>query len=153
MTIRPILTVIALAAVVAATGAFSRHDPEAAAIRRHIERHYFEGVRVADTALAHEAFHPVAVMYSVRDGKLAERAIPDWLGAIARSAPNPPRPDSVRRRIVSVDVTGTAAMAKLELITPEATLTDDMSLLKVDGNWVIVGKIFDRRALAAQAGR
>jgi Putative lumazine-binding len=131
----------------------ARTDPDELAIRRHIERYYFEGVRHSDTAAAHRAFHPVAIMYSVRDGKLAERTISDWLTAIAERAPKPPKPDAVERRVVSVDVTGKAATAKLELISPEAVITDYMSLLKVDGEWTIVGKIFDRRPTTAQAGR
>jgi hypothetical protein len=120
-------------------------SPDEQAIRRHIERYYFEGVRHSDTAAAHRAFHPVAVMYSIRDGKLAGRSIPDWLTAIAERAPTPPKPDAVQRRVVSVNVTGTAAVAKVELVQPEAVVTDYMSLLKVDGEWTIVGKIFDRR--------
>jgi hypothetical protein len=133
--------------------AASRTDPDETAIRKHIERYYFEGVRHADTAAAHRAFHPVLTMYSVRDGALAPRTVADWLNGIAERAPNPPKPDAVPRRIVSVDVTGTAAMAKLELAYPEATVTDYMSLLKVDGEWVIVGKIFDRQPKTNQAGR
>jgi hypothetical protein len=128
-------------------------DPDELAIRRHIERYYFEGVRHADTAAAHRAFHPVVTMYSVRDGKLAERSIPDWLRTIAERAPNPPKPDAVPRRIVSVDVTGNAAMAKLELGYPDATVTDYMSLLKMNGDWIIVGKIFERQPKTARAGR
>ena len=120
-------------------------SPDEQAIRRHIERYYFEGVRHSDTAAAHRAFHPVAVMYSIRDGKLAERSIPDWLTAIAERAPKPPQPDTVERRVVSVDVTGNAAVAKTELIQPETVVTDYLSLLKVDGEWTVVGKIFDRR--------
>jgi hypothetical protein len=92
-------------------------------------------------------------MYSVRDGALAQRRLDEWLTAIAERAPDPPKPDDVRRRIVSVDVTGDAAMAKLELGYPEATVTDYMSLLKLNGEWVIVGKIFDRQPGSAQAGR
>jgi Putative lumazine-binding len=125
--------------------AATRTAPDEQAIRRHIERYYFEGVRHSDTAAAHRTFHPVAVMYSIREGKLAERSIPDWLTAIAERAPNPPKPDAVQRRVVSVDVTGTAAVAKTELIQPEAVVTDYLSLLKVDGEWTVVGKIFDRR--------
>ena len=121
-------------------------NPDEQAIRRHIERYYFEGVRHSDTSAAHRAFHPVAVMYSIRDGQLAERAIPDWLTAIAERAPKPPKPDDVQRRVVSVDVTGNAAVAKTELVQPEAVVTDYLSLLKVNGDWTIVGKIFDRRA-------
>jgi hypothetical protein len=133
--------------------AASRTDPDETAIRKHIERYYFEGVRNADTAAAHRAFHPVLTMYSVRDGSLAQRTVADWLKGIAERAPSPPKPDDVPRRILSVDVTGNAAMAKLELDYPEATITDYMSLLKVDGQWTIVGKIFDRQPKTARAGR
>ena len=147
---RPLL-LAATAALAVATTALAGPSEDERAIRRHIERHYFEGVRRADTALAHGAFHPVAVMYFVRDGGFAERTIPDWLAGIARSAAGPARPDSIPRRIVSVDVSGAAAMAKLELEYPEATVTDYMSLLKVNGEWTVVGKIFDRRPRAAQA--
>jgi hypothetical protein len=131
--------------------AASRIDPDERAIRRHIEQYYFDGVRRADTAAAHRAFHPVVTMYSVRDGEFVQRSIPDWLAAIAERAPDPPAPDTVPRRIVSVDVTGTAAVAKLELAYPEARVTDYMSLLKVNGQWIIVGKIFDRQPRTAQA--
>ena len=117
-------------------------DADERAIRRHIEQYYFEGVRHADTAAAHRAFHPVAVMYSVRDGRLAERSVPDWLTAIAERGTKSPGPDAVQRRIVSVDVTGSAATAKLELVGPDAVITDYMSLLKVDGEWKIVNKTF-----------
>ena len=136
--------------LVAGTTAALRGNPDERAIRSHIERHYFDGVRRADTALAHRAFHPVAVMYFVRDGGFAQRSIPDWLGGIAGRDAGPARPDSIPRRVVSVDVTGSAAMAKLELEYPEATVTDYMSLLKVNGEWTIVGKIFDRRATSAR---
>jgi Putative lumazine-binding len=146
------LSTLMLAGAAGLTAA-SWTDPDEQAIRRHIERYYFEGVRHSDTAAAHRAFHPVAIMYSVRDGKLAERSIAEWLTAIAERAPNPPKPDAVQRRAVSVDVTGDAAVAKLELTHPDAVLTDYMSLLKVNGEWTIVGKIFDRRATTAQAGR
>jgi hypothetical protein len=52
--------------------------------------------------------------------------------------------DSTRRRIVSVDVVNDAAIAKIELKRNDALLTDYMSLLKVEGRWVIVNKIFTR---------
>jgi hypothetical protein len=137
----------------AGLAAASLNDSDERAIRRHIERYYFEGVRRSDTAAAHRAFHPVLTMYSVRDGTLAQRSLDEWLTAIAERAPHPSKPDEAARRIVSVDVTGTAAMAKLELAYPEATVTDYMSLLKLNGEWIIVGKIFDRRAKTAQGGR
>lgn len=152
MSSRFFLPLLGVLVVAGGTAAARRGEPDERAIRSHIERHYFDGVRRGDTALAHRAFHPVTVMYFVRDGAFTQRTIPDWLGAVAgRGAAT--APDSVPRRIVSVDVTGSAAMAKLELGYPEATVTDYMSLLKVNGEWTIVGKIFDRRPVPAQAGR
>jgi hypothetical protein len=146
---RILFPLFALASAALLAGA-TRTNPDKQAIRKHIERYYFEGVRNSDTAVAHQAFHPVAKMYFLRDGGFAERSIPDWLAAIAERAPNPPRPDSFPRRVVAVDLSGGAATAKLELRYADAIITDYMSLLKVNGEWTIVGKIFDRRPLTSQ---
>jgi len=136
---------VSLGLATVAGAALPHPDKEEQAIRQHIERHYFEGVRRSDTAVAHKAFDPVARMYFVRDGKLIDRSIPDWLADIARNAPKPARPDTFQRRVLDVDVSGNAAVAKLQLDYANSVITDYMSLLKVDGQWRIVNKIFDRK--------
>ena len=138
---------VGLVLMVAAGAALPATDADEQAIRQHIERHYFDGVRRSDTAVAHGAFHPVAKMFFVRDGKLVERSIPDWLADIARNAPKPAQPDSFKRRVLDVDVSGNAATAKLQLDYANAVIIDYMSLLKENGQWLIVSKIFDRKAL------
>jgi hypothetical protein len=138
-------TGVGLVLITAAGAALPHTNPDEQAVRQHIERHYFEGVRQSDTAVAHRAFHPVAAMFFVRDGKLVERSIPDWLADIARNAPQPARPDSFKRQVLDVDVSGNAATAKLQLDYGKSVITDYMSLLKVDGQWLIVNKIFDRK--------
>jgi hypothetical protein len=149
---RLLLILLSVTTVAAALSAATGDNADERAIRQHIERYYFEGVRNSDTALAHKAFHPsVTKMSFVRDGSLAERTIPEWLAGIAERAPNPPKPDSFPRRVVSVDVSHGAAIAKLQIRYADALVTDYMSLLKVDGQWVIIGKIFDRHPLSAQA--
>ncbi len=45
--------------------------------------------------------------------------------------------------IVTTDRFGTVAVAKLELRPPTSVIYDYMSLLKIDGEWRIVNKIFD----------
>jgi hypothetical protein len=50
-----------------------------------------------------------------------------------------------KRRIVSVDVSGDAAQAKVELDYPTTFFTDYFNLLKVDGKWMIVNKTFHAR--------
>lgn len=44
-----------------------------------------------------------------------------------------------------VDVTGNAAVARIELDYPAAFITDYFSLLKIDGEWKIMNKIFHVR--------
>ena len=51
-----------------------------------------------------------------------------------------------RRRIVSVDVSGTAATAKIELDYPQTKFIDYMSLLKIKGEWRIAAKVFDAQS-------
>jgi hypothetical protein len=149
---RLLLLLLSVSTVTAALTAATGDSPDERAIRQHIERYYFGGVRNSDTALAHQAFHAsVAKMSFVRDGHLVERTIPEWLASIAERAPNPPKPDTFPRRVVSVDVSHDAAVAKLQIRYADAMVTDYMSLLKVEGQWVIIGKIFDRHPLSAQA--
>jgi hypothetical protein len=63
---------------------------------------------------------------------------------VAENKLRPGEADSTRRRVAEVDVAGDAAIAKLELERPDALITDYMSLLKVDGRWMIVNKIYTR---------
>ena len=49
----------------------------------------------------------------------------------------------IRDSIDSLNITGNAGVARIVLDYPDATLTDYMSLLKVDGEWKIVNKVFN----------
>jgi len=54
----------------------------------------------------------------------------------------PPEEAHRRRRIVSIDVAGDAAVAKVELDYPKVFFVDDLSLLKIDGEWKIAQKTY-----------
>ncbi len=66
-----------------------------------------------------------------------------------------PAADEYRRvrRVMRLDVSGNAASAVLTLNYPKVLFTDHMSLLKIGGEWKIVGKTFfaERRDAAEQA--
>jgi hypothetical protein len=133
--------VAAFAAAAAAPGrpgdAETRSDEEA--IRATIER-YFEGHRTGHGDAAASAFHPIARLAWIREGALTTRSLEEYLaGFSGRPADDE---DRRRRRVVNVDVAGDAAVARLELDYPDATITDFMTLLEVDGEWKIVHKSF-----------
>ena len=142
---RPTALLIATSAALAAAGAadLSARWADEAAVRQTVQ-YYFDGGKNRDSVTLRKAFHPEARMLFARDGKLAVVPIGEYITRVGSEQRKPGEVDSTERRVVSVDVVGDAAVAKLELKRPEALLTDYMSLLKVDGRWLIVNKIFTR---------
>lgn len=140
------MTKIILAALIACIGivgallpAGAQGSNEEAKVREAIE-HYFRGHATGDGENHKKVFHPDSKLFFIRDGKLTQLTSAEY---IARS-PGKPAPDEAlrKRRIESIDITGNAAMVKIVLDHPTAKLTDYMSMLKIDGEWKIVNKIF-----------
>lgn len=110
---------------------------------RAVAQAYFDGRARGDTALLGSAFLlPQATMYAWRDTSLLELPIPQWLVRIA-NAPRSPRPPEDRDRILAIDIDQTVAHMKLETRTRDRVITDHMNLVKVNGRWVVVNKIFE----------
>ncbi len=115
------------------------HDTDKAAVRETIE-HYFEGHRTGQGEHFEQAFHPESKLFWVQDGDLQQRTSAEY---IARADGTPPEDEEQRvRKIESIDITGNAAVVKLVLDYPSASITDYMTLLKIDGRWWIVNKAF-----------
>jgi hypothetical protein len=143
MTSRRALIVAASIVTLTATIGWTSHRAvavsEEAAVRAALD-HYLQGHATGQGAHFSAAMHPEGKMLFVREGSLQSRTFPEYIAG-ARGKPADDEAQR-RRRIVSVDITGDAAMGKIELDYPQAKLTDYMSLLKVNGEWKIVGKIF-----------
>jgi hypothetical protein len=118
-------------------------EADEAAVREALE-HYLQGHATGAGDHFRQAMHTGGTMYWVKDGTLATRPFPDYIAG----APGKPAEDESRRkrRIELVDITGDAAFGKIVLDYPGVTLTDYMTLLKVDGKWQIVAKAFTRQA-------
>jgi hypothetical protein len=136
---------VASAAALALAGAadLSARWADETAIRQTVQ-YYFDGGKNRDSVALRKAFHPEARMLFAKDGKLVVVPIGEYIARVAGAKLKPGEVDSTTRRVAEVDVAGDAAIAKLELERPDAFLTDYMSLLKVDGRWMIVNKIFAR---------
>ena len=101
---------------------------------------YFQGHATGDGSYFEQAFHPDALMFSSGDGEVrVTRLSTWWTGPDGRPADDEA---DRRRRIVSIDVSGTAAAARLELDYPDALIHDYMTLVKASGRWQIVNKVF-----------
>jgi hypothetical protein len=133
----------AIAAVVAASGAWmSALTPDEVAVRATLQ-HYIQGHATGDGAHMRIAFNPAARLFWSSADTLATRTSEEY---IARSPGKPAADEAtgVRKRSIEVvDVTGNAAIGKIVLDYPDAHIVDYMSLLKTNGEWKIINKIFN----------
>ncbi len=136
-----------LLAILAAPRPAAAQSADEAAIRRVLTENYLEGRRTADSVVLGRAFDlEHAHMMFVREGALVDVPIPTYVARVASARtqpewkPGPPSP----AKVTLVDITGNAAVAKIEDRGAEQTVVDYMLLLKTGGEWRVVGKIFDR---------
>jgi protease I len=143
MRLTSLLMATSAAFLAAGAADLSARWADEAAVRQTVQ-YYFDGGKNRDSLTLRKAFHPEARMLFARDGKLVVVPIGEYITRVGSERLKPGEVDSTERKVVSVDVVGDAAVAKLKLKRPDAVLTDYMSLLKVDGRWLIVNKIFTR---------
>ena len=149
MKLRAFPLVLALAAASTAPlagqdGAHAHAAPagsEEAAVRAAVD-HYLAAHATGDGSHIEAVFHPDATLYWVNDGALMRRPGAEYRAGFRGT---PPADEARRRRwIEMVDVTGDVAVAKVVLDYPNARFTDYFALLKVDGEWRVMTKIFHR---------
>jgi hypothetical protein len=123
---------------------------EAAAVKLAIENHYFKAQVTGVGDHLKGTFVPEGRMMWVDNGALRQRTSEEYLAGFTGK----PAADEAQRtrRVVLVDATGDAAVAKVELDFPTVLFTDYFSLLKIGGEWKIVHKAFHRQAKTAATG-
>lgn len=115
-------------------------EAEAVAARVPLES-YINAHATGNPEYIRKAFFPDAKIMAFRDGKLLNLSVEEFA---SRFSGKPAADESQRkRRIDSLDITGNAGVARIVLDYPDATLIDYMSLLKVNGEWKIVNKVFN----------
>ena len=134
-TFRLFLILIALAGGASTVSAQS----DDAGVRAVIEQ-YFKGHATADAATMRGAFLPSAHIEGNRQGTFTSWTVDQY---VANFKGVPAANESSRKRTIdSIDINGTAAMAKATLVHGQTTFTDYFVLLKVDGAWKIANKVY-----------
>ena len=102
---------------------------------------YVDGYLNAEKKLVASAFFHETRLYSVDGGKIDKTEMSDWLKNIdERKARGDIRKGKLE--IGLIDITDDTAVAKIFLQFEKRVFTDYLSLLQVNGNWMIVGKIY-----------
>jgi hypothetical protein len=102
-------------------------------------QHYIDGARSGRGDDMKPAFHQDATIYGYVGPDLFAGPIQllfDWNDENGPAA-------GIQARVAQVDVTGTIASVRLEIDNwTEHRFTDQLNLLKVDGEWKIMNKVF-----------
>ncbi|KQW91789.1 hypothetical protein ASC94_17660 [Massilia sp. Root418] len=107
---------------------------------------YNEGCKQAKSSIMKPAFSEQATIFGVdANGKLAGGPIQGLFSAIDKP-PFRPSPEA-RSAIVRIDIAGTAASARIDSNDVSGfSFTDFFNLLKVEGKWTVVSKIYHTHA-------
>ena len=89
-----------------------------------------------------KAFHPSATMKYIdaSTNEFKDVPIADFIARVKANTNKTER----KIEIVSMNIEGNAANGKIKIETDKAILYDYMNMLKIDGEWKIVSKIFSR---------
>ena len=102
--------------------------------------YYLDGGTNNSFETLEKAFHPNASMKYIGENYNEVNAVEFFRD---RMKPGPRQ--NRKTRIIAVSITGNAANAQLEIEYPGFYFIDYMNLLKVDGEWKIVNKIFYKK--------
>jgi len=132
-------------AVAGETGVAGAADADRAAIETIVKAAYVDGVHAkGDPSLMRQGFHPDFRMLVLRGGVMTQVTLEEWIARLEmsereRKAPRP----AIRHEFTSVDVTGDAAVARVEIYRDGThAFTDYLSLYRFPDGWRIVSKIF-----------
>jgi hypothetical protein len=117
-------------------------DPRFAEISETLGR-YFDGLYNSDAALLGRVFHPLAIYACASEGSLTHLTMDAYLPIVA-ARPSPASRAEIRRdAILSIGFAGpVTASARVTCAIGDRHFTDLLSLVKLDGEWRIIAKVF-----------
>jgi hypothetical protein len=135
---------IVLLLLVGSVSAFGQSDKKETKDKdtevRQVVQTYLHGLKFNDVASFKKAFWPDAKLFFVKkDGQLGQLTQAQWYEGFVKSAG---QEEKGELQITDVDVTDNAASVKVKEDYPDSVYIDYLSLLKINGEWKIVNKIY-----------
>jgi len=131
------LYVLAIVSLILSATGMAQNNTDEQAVRACLENYMSgEGDKVE------KAFHPSATMKYIdaQNGEFKDVPIADYISRVKANTAKQDR----KIEIVALNIEGNAANGKIKIETDKAILFDYMNMLKVNGEWKIVSKIFSR---------
>ncbi len=107
---------------------------------------FFNGFDNLDGEMVKEAFHSNAFFYDTTEegakGVPIETICNNFLPFIKNHPEHIFNKEKCKKEVVLLDITGDAAVAKVEWRFSKLTMTDYYTLLKINGTWYIMNKVW-----------
>ncbi|WP_431482923.1 nuclear transport factor 2 family protein [Pseudomonas solani] len=107
-----------------------------------VVRDYVEGMVRADATLLRSAFQPDSRIVGYFGPDLQWLSPEAFIASLQARGPVVAEGEAPVWRLESLDLTGDTALAKVTDVYAGLDFTDYLSLLKIDGRWRIVHKLF-----------
>ncbi|MDI6698896.1 MAG: nuclear transport factor 2 family protein [Candidatus Saccharicenans sp.] len=148
MTKRILLVTLMAVMLVFSSTAKAQPTGDEEAIKALIQSAYVDGLQnLGDLEKTRAGFHPDFVLLGLRDGQLTRLPIADWIASTEKRKAQGQKPPVTTCKFLQVDITGEAAMVKLELHREgQRIFTDYLTLYKFPDGWKIVSKIYYRHS-------
>ena len=114
---------------------------------------YFAGFYEGDVEKLQKIFHSSAHLYAAIEGPLSDRDMEQVYEGVRGRESSASRGLERFDRILSIDQSGPeAAIAKVQIALGDQLYTDFLNLLKLDGRWQIISKVYtgEARPVVAQ---
>ena len=104
---------------------------------------YFDCMLESSTDKVHQAFHPSAKITGYVDGNLKEMSVSDFASLVGSQSPSPKeKGEMLPAEILSIEIAGSTAVARVRDDYLGKTFVDTLSFLKEGDNWSIYTKLF-----------
>jgi hypothetical protein len=114
---------------------------------------YFEGLYRSDSAILRRVFHPSALYACATDGTLLTLRMDEYFPIIDKRPSPASRGDPKADRIIAIEFAGpVTALARVECSILPKRFIDLLTLIRVDGRWQVIAKVFHYELEPAAAG-
>lgn len=104
---------------------------------------YFDGFYNGDVAMLKRVFHPACHLSNAGEGKLAHDDMETVYARVAGRVSPAKNGEARRDVILGIDVSSpVSALARVQIAIDPRLFTDYLNLLKLDGEWRIIAKVF-----------
>lgn len=111
---------------------------------------YFDSMYESSADKARTAFHPHARITGYLEDGLHEMSTDEFAEFVASQQPSPRvKGEPARLEVLSIEIAGSTATARVRDDYLGMTFLDSLSLLKIEGRWSIYNKLFHVEGPAA----